>query len=127
RLPILAPRARRRPTRPPAGRRRARELRGSPGTAPPPPAGRSESALGPGAGRGCPPRRPPQPPRAPAAHRGDVAAGAARVRRGSGAAGASPPRARTQLVDPREQLACEDSVRVRAGGGAAPPPRPARG
>src|SRR5204862_535913 len=51
--PILGPRALRRPARPPVSRGRARELRGSPVTAPPPPAGRRGSPFGPGAGRGC--------------------------------------------------------------------------
>src|SRR5204862_27250 len=62
-----------------------------------------------GRGAGLPPRRPRPPPRAPAAQRGDVAVREARVRRGSGAAGAAPPRA-AHSIDPREQLAGLDRL-----------------
>src|SRR5438128_1561819 len=64
-------------------------------------------SLGPNAGRDASAATPAASARA-RGQRGDVAVREARVRRGSGAAGACPPRA-AHSIDPRERLACEDS------------------
>ena len=94
RLPILASRAPRRSQRPPAGRGRARRLRGSPRRASPPRAGSEGSFAAAGGRRGRRDRRPPQLPRA-CGSRGDASADGARVERGSGAGAAPTPPART--------------------------------
>jgi len=94
RLPILASRAPRELQRPPAGRGRARRLRGSPRRHPLPAPGPRGDSLRPASAGAPGPATPAAPARA-CGWRRDAPADGARVERGPGAGRGAPADART--------------------------------